>query len=468
MALHSRRSPRWTVRARASLVELPREVVGAVSLRGALVRQIENRSPVPLTTRTTPQYSRDARRRTGDEALMSTYENVGTVFAIVHSLAVSTARPDWKLFRAAKSGVKEDRQEVTSHAALDLWRMPNKFMPRRRFMEAAEQHIELTGEADILTSSISVGAGKRIPLELWPMRPDRIQPVPDPYEFLAGYIYTSPDGQQVPLDTTECLPIMMPNPRNPYRGLGPIQSILSVIASTKAAEDWDAAFFENSAEPGGIIQVPEELNDTQFDELRRRWGASHQGISKAHRVAILEAGMTWVDRQFSHREMQMAELRNVKRDTILEAFGYPKPMLGITEDVNRANAEAAEYVFGKWLIEERLDRWRDWLNYQLLPLYGNTGEGLEWDYVSPVQENGEAQNAAVTARSGALVAMAGAGFDATETQQWLDMPEIAYEKPEPAPIIMPGESGDVSRKPGQGGKKTPPNAEPDKKTKQDG
>jgi HK97 family phage portal protein len=261
---------------------------------------------------------------------------------------------------------------------------------------------------------------------------------------------------------------MMPNPRNPYRGLGPIQSILSVIASTKAAEDWDAAFFENSAEPGGIIQVPEELNDTQFDELRRRWGASHQGISKAHRVAILEAGMTWVDRQFSHREMQMAELRNVKRDTILEAFGYPKPMLGITEDVNRANAEAAEYVFGKWLIEERLDRWRDWLNYQLLPLYGNTGEGLEWDYVSPVQENGEAQNAAVAARSTALVAMAGAGFDATETQKWLDVPEIPYTKPEPPAIIAPPGSGDTSRKPDQGGKKTPPNAEPDKKTKQDG
>lgn len=433
-----------------------------MSLRGALTRSFENRSPVPLTTRTTPQYSREARRRSGDDALMSTYEAVGTVFAIVHSLAVSTARPDWKLYRAAKSGLKEDRQEVTSHAALDLWRMPNKFMPRRRFMEAASQHLELTGEADILTSSIRLGP-KSIPIELWPMRPDRIQPVPHPYDFLAGYVYTSPDGEQVPLEPSECLPIMMPNPRNPYRGLGPIQSILSVIASTRAAEDWDAAFFENSAEPGGIIQVPEELNDTAFEELRRRWSAGHQGTSKAHRVAILEAGMTWVDRQFSQREMQMAELRNVKRDTILEAFGYPKPMLGITEDVNRANAEAAEYVFGKWLIEERLDRWRDWLNYQLLPLYGNTGEGLEWDYVSPVQENGEAQNAAVTARSGALVAMAGAGFDATETQQWLDMPEISYEKPEPAPIIMPGAEGDTSPKPGQGEKKTPPNAEPDKK-----
>lgn len=435
-------------------------------MRWGALAKVRNSAPVPLVSKQTGRYGVQARRRTGDDALMATYESVGTIFAVVHSLAVATSRVDWKLYRSAKSGLPEDRTEVTSHAALDLWKMPNKFMPRRRFLETAQQHIDLTGEADILTSSVRLGA-KSIPLELWPMRPDRIQPVPDPYEFLVGYVYTSPDGELVPLETTECLPILMPNPRNPYRGLGPIQSILSVIASTKAAEEWDAAFFENSAEPGGIIEVPEELNDSQFDQLRARWSASHQGVSKAHRVAILEAGMKWVDRQFSQRDMQMAELRAVKRDTILEAFGFPKPMLGITEDVNRANAEAAEYVFSKWLITERLDRWRDWLNYQLLPLYGTTGAGLEFDYESPVNENTENEIQSIAARSAALVAMAGAGFDAADTELWLEMPEIEFTKPEPPPppvIAAPGEK----LPPGQDGagkaapKKTPPNADPEK------
>lgn len=404
-----------------------------MSLRGALVR---NSLPVPIVSKANSRHSYESRRRTGDNTLLATYEAVSTVFGIVHSLAVATAKVDWTLYRSAKSGLAEDRTIVTSHGCIDLWKMPNKFMPRRRFVETAQQHIDLTGESDILPASIGLG-GKRIPVELWPMRPDRIQPVPDPYEFLAGYVYTAPDGEQVPLDITECLPILMPNPRNPYRGLGPIQSILSVIAGAKAAEDWDAAFFENSAEPGGIIEVPTSLSDAGFDELRTRWAASHQGVSKAHRVAILEAGMKWVDRQFSQRDMQMAELRSVKRDTILEAFGFPKPMLGITEHVNRANAEAGEYVFAKWLVTERLDRWKDWLNFQLLPLFGNTGEGLEWDYESPVSENSENENMAVTARSAALVAMAAAGFDATRTQQWLDIPEIPYEKPAPPPVLAP-------------------------------
>jgi HK97 family phage portal protein len=410
-----------------------------VSLRGALVRP-RNDSPVPLVSRNYggTMLSMFGARRRQDTELLATYSSIGTVFAIVHSLAVATSKQDWTLYRTAASGLPEDRVLVTKHAAIDLWNRPNPFMPRRRFMELAEQHIDLVGESDVLVSS---AAG--IPLELWPLRPDRITPVPDPYTFIKGYVYTSPDGERIPLDPTECLPIMMPNPSDPYRGIGPVQSILTNLDSVKQAEEYEAAFYANSAQPGGIIMVPNQLGDVQFDQLRDRWASAHQGASKAHRVAILENGMQWVDRAFSQRDMQFAELRTVRRDTILEAFGFPKPMLGITEDVNRANAEAAEYVYSKWLITERLDRWKDWLNFQLLPLFGAAGRGLEWDYESPVSENSENEVQSITAKSAALVAMAGAGFDAAETQEWLDLPEISYTKPEPPkpPAIIPASPG---------------------------
>jgi len=116
----------------------------------------------------------------------------------------------------------------------------------------------------------------------------------------------------------------------------------------------------------------------------------------------------------------------------------PSSVLGITEDVNRANAEAAEYVFSKWLIEERLDRWKDWRNYQILPLYGKTGQGYEWDYESPVSENSAELNAAKTANSNAAVTMTKAGYDSAEVLSWLGMPEIPYERPAVAPIMAPG------------------------------
>lgn len=403
---------------------------------GSIARTIRNSTQVPLTTTRSHGGSSifGLRGRRQDAELLGTYESVGTVFAVVHSLAVATSKADWRLYRKSPSGLKEDRELVVSHAAIDRWEMPNPFMPRRRFMEHSQQHLDLVGESDILVSSVALGGKKRLPLELWPLRPDRIQPVPDPYTFLKGYVYTSPDGEQIPLEIFECLPILMPDPRNPYRGIGPVQAILTTLESVKAADEWERQFYENSAEPGGIINVPNTLSDAQFDQLRDRWDAGHRGVSKAHRVAILENGMSWSAASYNQKDQQFAELRQARRDTILEAFGYPKPMLGITDDVNRANAEAAEYVFSKWLITERLDRWCDWLNFQFLPLFGNTGEGLEFDYESPVSENNDAANAAITARSGALVNMASAGFDAVETQHWLDIPEIPFKAPAPAPM----------------------------------
>ena len=408
-----------------------------MSLRGAL--SVSNKAPVPMVGRaaTRSWFAQRATKANADR-LMSTYEEVGTVFAIVNKLATATSKVDWELFRKAESGLKEDRERVTSHAMIDLWEKPNPFMNRRRFMEMCQQHIDLTGESDPL---LSYTRGFKPPLEIWPMRPDRIEPVPSQYDFLSGYVYTSPDGERVPLDLRECLPIMQPNPRDPYRGLGPIQSILTDIDSVKYSAQWNRAFFENSAEPGGVIQVPVALNDNEFERLRMQWSEDHQGVTKAHRVAILENDAKWVSNAFTQKDMQFVELRGIGRDVILEAFGFPKFGLGIVEDVNRASAEASEYFIAKNLVEERCDRWRDWLNFSLLPLYGPTGEGLEWDYVSPVSTNSEVENASITARSTALALLAEKGFDAAEVQEWLDMPALAYTKPEPKVIAPPPGAG---------------------------
>lgn len=373
-----------------------------------------------------------------DEKFMEAYSSVGTLFAVVNRLANATAAVEWKLWRPAASGLKEDRTEVTKHAALVVWNKPNAFMPRQEFVEIAQQHIDLTGE-----SSTVVGYGAGIPLELWPVRPDRVTPVPHPTEFLSGYVYRGPEGQTVPLELNECLQVKMPNPLDPYRGLGCVQSILTDLDSVRYSAEWNKNFFLNSAEPGGIIEVEKRLDDSEFDEMSARWSEQHRGVSKAHRVAIIEQGK-WIDRKYTMRDMQFAELSRIGDDKIREAFGFPKAMQGIVDDVNRANAEAGEYLFSKWLLVPRLERWKAFLNHDFLPLFGKTAEGLEFDYESPVQENSETENAALAARSTAAVALIGAGFDAAAVLEAVNLPPMKFEKPEPVVVAAP-----PGAKPGQ-------------------
>jgi HK97 family phage portal protein len=377
----------------------------------------------------------------GENPILGAYGENGILFSMVSRLATATSKADWTLYRKAKSGLKEDREPVPVHACIARWERPNPFMHRRRFVETVQQHIDLVGEGSIIASHQKI-MGDNIPIELWPVRPDRIKPVADPYEFIKGYVYTSPDGDKMPLEISECSRLIMPDPSDPYRGMGPVQSVMRDLDSGKYSSEWNARFFENSAEPGGVIEVPEELDDRSFDRLRDQWDSSHRGVSKAHRVAILEAGAKWNGTSFSQKDMQFVELSSLSDEKVRQAFGYPKPMLGGVDDVNRANAEAGEYVFAKWLIEDRLDRWRDWLNFDLLPQYGKTAVGLEWDYESPVPENSDARNAAVTANANALALLADKGFDVPALLSYLGMPEITYTKPEPKVVQMPAPPND--------------------------
>jgi HK97 family phage portal protein len=401
---------------------------------GSLARALTNRAPVPLVaSRYGGGFGILERARVDDVRLMDTYSMSGTIYGTVSRLASATSAPEWKLWRKAASGLREDRVEVTSHAALDLIRRPNPFMTLQELIETGQQHIDLTGEADILITRFG-----RIPLELWPVRPDRVKPEPDPYLFIKQYSYTSPTGIDIGLPVDDVIQIRLPNPLDPYSGLGPIQSILTEVDSARYSAEWNKNFFINSAQPGGIIETPNRLGDTELTELRDRWAESHKGASNAHRVAIIENGMKWVERTTTQRDMQFAELRGVTRDAILEAFGFPKFALGIVEDVNRASADASEYLFQKWLIVPRLNRWRSALNNDLLPQFAGADQ-LEFDYESPLSEDTEAANQSLTAKWNAAVAAVGAGFDAPEALKAIGLPDVTFEKPAPpAPPVLPG------------------------------
>ncbi|MFI8448238.1 phage portal protein [Streptomyces erythrochromogenes] len=380
--------------------------------------------PVPFASRA-QSYAFGLTGRRDAVAQMAAMGSVGTLFSIVNRTSNATSQVEWKLWRKAASGRDEDRTEVTSHAALDLWLKPNPFMPRQEFVEVTQQHVDLTGEGWWV---IGRHAASPIPLEMWPVRPDRITPVPDPERFLRGYVYTSPDGEQILLERDQVIQLRMPNPLDPYRGMGPVQSILTDLDATRYSAEWNKNFFLNSAEPGGIIEVPQGLSDPDFDTLRTRWNEQHRGVANAHRVAILEHGV-WKDRKFTQRDMQFAELRSVSRDVIREAFGIPAFALGEVQDVNRATAEASSTWFAEMLTVPRLERIKAALNHDLLPMFGAAAAGLEFDYENPVAEDRDLEARELTAKAAAARELIEAGAYGPEVLAALDLPVIAFGQP---------------------------------------
>lgn len=405
-----------------------------MSLRGALAR---NQAAVPHVGRrfgVTPGVTIGG----GYEVTaIEAYGSNGTLFAIVNRTANATAAVDWHLHRRVNNRSAICGAEgcdalgvelVERHAALAVWNKPNPFMTRQEFVETFQQHLDLTGEADWVTGTVR---GFTSPTELWPVRPDRIIPVPHPTQFLSGYLYRGHDGERIPLDTKQVIQLRMPNPGDPYRGLGPVQSLLTDLDSARYSAQWNRQFFTNSAEPGGVIEVPEHLGDDEFEEMRSRWNEQHRGVANAHRVAIIENGK-WVPRAFSQRDMQFVELRQLSSEMIREAFGFPKAMLGTTDDVNRANAEAAQVIFARWVLTPRLERIKGALNADFLPLFGATAAGLEFAYRNPVPDDREQDSKDLTARVSAVVALVGAGADPASACATVGLPLIVWRAATPS------------------------------------
>lgn len=416
------------------------------------------------------------------------YATDSTLYPIVSALAQDTGAVDFGLYRPGESGKDEDRVEVLpgQHPAVDLFENPNPFYSRSEFVEAGQQWIDLVGECTILVEYIL-----KVPVRLWIIDPGKLTPVkgeilrtPLAKKFLLGWVYTADNGTQIDLSTKEILQIKLPNPRDPWRGIGPVQSALVDIDSSRYSAEWNRMFFINGASPDGVIQVEDSFSDDEFNDFTRRWRESHQGIGNAHRVAVLENNAQWVPNAFTHRDMMFSELRSQSSDFIRKAFRFPKTMLGDTDTANRAVAEAGEYQYGKWLITARANRWTSMLNNRLMPLFGEEPAGAPrkprnatgtpvpktdpgknperkvaaptgkpyWDFEPVVESDDQVEADTVNARALALNTLIQAGFDSEDAVAVVGLPPMRWEKP-----LQPGFDPDGKPFPkpeGPGGSKT--------------
>lgn len=383
-------------------------------------RRARNDSPVPFVSNRGALFggTSGADGMTAQRAF-DAHGSVGTLFAIVGQISTAVSSTEWHLYRRTSLRDKKRRVEELSHGFMKVWDRPNDFYTGSLLRETVQMHLDLVGEGFIILNKIG-----GIVWEMWPVRPDRMQPVKHPTKYMTGWIYQGPDGEEVPLTLDQVIHIKYPNPDDPYRGRGPVQTVLSDIDAARYSAEWNRNFFVNGARPGGIIKVDYRMSDTEFTEFVNRWRQQHQGVANAHRVAVLE-NAEWQDTNFSMTDMQFVELRNLPRELIREAFAFPKPMLGTVDDVNRANAEAGKEIMAEGQTIPRLRRWKDVVNTWVLPQFAN-GKTLELDFDDPTPINHEAADRERNSQSTSARNLVLAGYHPDDVSDAMGLPEMRW------------------------------------------
>lgn len=300
----------------------------------------------------------------------------GWIYACIEVISQEVARIELILTKTDSQGKK---QIVTNHPALDLINRVNPFMTKHGLFERLQANKELYGNEYWF---IEGKGGKN--MEIYPLKPTLVTPMPDPYNYVSGYQYIL-DGKKYMLPAENIIHFKTFNPKSDICGLGTIEAVRTSAETDAYAREYNKAFFENSAQPGIILTYPGEMNAEQQQRLKSQWNEEYGGYKKNYRTAVASNGLTITKLEMSHADMEFIEQRKFSRDEILSIFRVPKTILGILEDANFASAKTANYVFALRTIFPKMVAIQDTLNEFFLPLFGD--ESLSFEFKNPIPED---------------------------------------------------------------------------------
>ena len=308
---------------------------------------------------------------------------LGWIYGCVNVIADEVAMIELKLCKNTNGEITE----IDDHPALDVLYKPNNAMTRFDFIQLTFQYLELTGEAPWY---VKYNGNKVSGFIL--LRPDRLTVLPGKNgELVGGYkyrVYGDTGVQELSLDPQEVIFLKYSDPDNPVRGKGPLQAAATTVDLDNYSEKWNSQFFKNSGAPNAVLQTDKKLGKEALARVEKKLKDKFQGLDNAHKTMVLESGLKWEKISLSQKDMDFVEQQRFSRDKMLAIFRVPKTALGLTEDVNRANAEATDYVFAKRTIKPKMQRFTEQLDIFLLALFPNT-DNIYFDFKDPIPENVE-------------------------------------------------------------------------------
>lgn len=196
---------------------------------------------------------------------------------------------------------------------------------------------------------------------LWPLLPDRTDVIRK--DGVKHYL-TQVNGETIRLRDRDVMHVSGLS-YDGLKGYSPITLMRESLGLTIAAEEYGARMFSNNAKPGGILEHPGKLSPEAMTRLKESWASIHQGLSNAHRIAILEEGLTWKQQSMNPEDAQFLETRKLQKNEVATMFNVPPHMIGDLEKATFSNIEHQAIQFVVYTIRPWLVRWEQEINRKL-------------------------------------------------------------------------------------------------------
>lgn len=296
--------------------------------------------------------------RSGVQVTPSSALSMTAVWACVRVVAESLAGLPLLVYRRRNDGGKE---RAADHPVYRLLHdQPNPEMSAFELREMLAAHVETWGNA---YANIAWSSGG-YPTSLWPLNPGRMEAI-DRSSGVLMYGYRLPNGELRRIRGSEILHIRGLSGDGTW-GYSPVRVHMEAIGLGMATERYGSAFFGNGARPGGLLMHPGRLSDEAQKRLLSSFNNAHQGIENAHRLKILEEGMSYQAVGIPPEEAQFLETRKFQVVEIARIFRIPPHMIGDLDRATFSNVEQQSIDFVVHSLRPRLVRFEQAYQRQLL------------------------------------------------------------------------------------------------------
>lgn len=286
------------------------------------------------------------------------------VYACVRKISEAVSSVPWYV---EKSTGEEEWERVKNHPVEQLLRnpAPPPMLSGKNLFKLETNHRQLGGNA-LWWKNIVGGQ----PVELWPIKPDQIQPKVNDDGTLNHYEYRGENqARKKKIPPEELIHFLFTNPDNFYWGLSPLKAASRVVDSDVEAVRHNKKLLENSAISSGAFSYNDNLKRDQWEEARER---VREHMKEPGLPWILGNDADWNQMSYSVEDLQILEQRKWNALEIHAAFDVDPLLTSIPDTGGQVNKKEAKKELWQDNIISYLESLKNGLENNLLVHWDNT------------------------------------------------------------------------------------------------
>jgi HK97 family phage portal protein len=310
------------------------------------------------------------------------YSQSAIVYSCVEKRAQLVASVDW-LIEERKGNEWESVKD--DHQLNALLEYPNPYQSWYELIYQASQQLDLTGNAFIRELKVkSIFGSQKLTAELQLLESKFMTVVGGYNARVEKYVYTI-NNKKEDIAEDEIIHLMLPNPSSQIFGLSKLKAVGMAIDIDREAAIWQKVSLSNRGMADIYVKVDPSTTPEQMSKIKEALKENYQSPQNARKPFVTTAEIQNLG--LSAGELDFINSRKANWTEITAAFGMSPANLGMTENVNLANAESMDKALWQNTIIPHLTLLSKQLTNQLAREFGDIRMRPDYTNVAALQES---------------------------------------------------------------------------------